>query len=60
MTIHISKRNPSVILSRAKDLTKAALITVGQQRDPSFVGEVPHFVRDAPHSTRGSALLTTF
>jgi hypothetical protein len=54
MTIRISKRTPSVILSRAKDLTKAALITLGQQRDPSFVGEVP-----LP-STRGSALLTTF
>jgi hypothetical protein len=49
-----------VILSGAKDLTLASLITVRIQRDANFVGEVPHFVRDEPRSTRHRALFTSY
>ena len=41
-----------VILSPAKDLTQASLITLIKHRDTNFVGEVPHFVRDDLHWAR--------
>ena len=48
-----------VILSGAKDLTQATLISPGKQSDTSTVREVLHFVRDDPRATRGGVLFTT-
>jgi hypothetical protein len=51
-----------VILSRAKDLTQASLITLEKQRDANSVDEVPLLRlrdRDDLRSTRGGALFTT-
>ncbi len=49
-----------VILSVAKNLTQAFLITLRTQRDTSSVGEVPHSVRDDQRSTRHGALFTPY
>ena len=51
-----------VILSGAKDVTQAWLITLEKQRDANSVGEVPLprlRGRDDPRSTRGAVLFTT-
>ena len=51
-----------VILSGAKDVTQAWLITLEKQRDANSVGEVPLprlRDRDDPRSTRGGVLFTT-
>ena len=48
-----------VILSGAKDLTQATLISPGKQSDTNTVREVPYFVRDDRRSTRGGVLFTT-
>ena len=51
-----------VILSGAKDLIQAWLITFEKQRDANFVGGVPLprlQDRDGPRSTRGGVLFTT-
>jgi hypothetical protein len=48
-----------VILSGAKDLTPASLITLEKQRDANSVGGVPHFVRDYTCSTRDRMLFAT-
>jgi hypothetical protein len=57
MRSHPDKLPGVVILSGAKDLTPASLITLGKQRDKKSVGEVPHFVRgDACPMQRGLLL----
>jgi hypothetical protein len=51
-----------VILSGAKDLTQAWLITLEKQRDANSVGEVPLSRvrdRDDSRSTRGAVPFTT-
>jgi hypothetical protein len=48
-----------VILSGAKDLTQASLITLEKQRDANSLGVVPHFVRDDTYSTRDRMLFAT-
>jgi hypothetical protein len=53
------KFSTSVILSGAKDLTQATLITREKQSDTNAVREVPDFVRDDPRSTRSGVLFTT-
>ena len=54
-----SDKLPSVvILSGAKDLTPASLITLGKQRDTNSVGEVPHSVRDDVHPMQRGLSLT--
>jgi hypothetical protein len=57
---HSHKVVPLVILSVAKNLTQAFLITLRTQRDTSSVGEVPHSVRDDQRSTRHGALFTPY
>ncbi len=47
-----------VILSGAKDLTQASLITLGKQHDTNSVVDVPHFVRDDARPMRHGLLLT--
>jgi hypothetical protein len=46
MRSHSDKLPSVAILSGAKDLTPASLITLGKQRDTNSIGEVPHTVRD--------------
>jgi hypothetical protein len=58
MRSHSHKLATLVILSVAKDLTQASLITLGKQRDTNSVGEVPHFVRDDARPMRRGVLLT--
>jgi len=51
-----------VVLSGAKDLTQASLITLEKQREANSVDEVPLLRlrdRDDPRSTRGGVLFTT-
>lgn len=51
-----------VILSGAKDLTQASLITLEKQRDANSACELPLprlRDRDDPRSTRGGVLFTT-
>lgn len=48
-----------VILSGAKNLTQASLITLEKQRDANSEGVVPHFVRDDTCSTRDRMLFAT-
>jgi len=48
-----------VILSGAKDLTQASLITLEKPRDANSVGVVPHFARDDTCSTRDRMLFAT-
>jgi hypothetical protein len=52
MRIHSYQFATLVILSVAKDLTQAFLITLRTQRATSSVGEVPHSVRDDARSAR--------
>ena len=48
-----------VILSGAKDLTQASLITLEKQRDANSVGVVANFVRDDTCPTRDRMLFAT-
>ena len=48
-----------VILSAAKDLTQATLITREKQSDTNAAREVPHFVRDDPRSKQSGVLFAT-
>jgi hypothetical protein len=57
MRSHPDKLPGMVILSGAKDLTPASLITLGKQRDTNSVGELPHFVRDDARPMQRALLL---
>ena len=59
MSSHSGKLPTRVILSAAKDLTQASLITLRIQRKTSSVGEVPHSVRDDRRSTQRRVPFTT-
>jgi hypothetical protein len=48
-----------VILSGAKNLTQASLITLEKQRDTNSLGVVPHFVRDDTCSRRDRMVFAT-
>ena len=58
MRSHPAKLPGVVILSGAKELTPASLITLGKQRNANSVGKVPHFVRDDAHPIQRCLLLT--
>jgi len=59
MRSHFYKPPTWVILSGAKDLTQALLITLRERRDTTSVHEVSRLVRDDPRSTRHRVLFTT-
>jgi hypothetical protein len=59
MNIPSSRRNLSVVLSGAKDLTQAAPTRLGERGAPGSVGEVLHFVRDDSRPTRRDVLFIT-
>jgi hypothetical protein len=58
MRSHPDKLPGVFILSGAKDLTQASLITLRIQRDTNSVGEIPHFVRDDAGPMQRDLLLT--
>jgi hypothetical protein len=58
MRSHPDKLPGVLILSGAKDLTQASLITLRIQRDTNSVGEIPHFVRDDARPMQRDLLLT--
>jgi len=58
MRSHSDELSTWVILSGAKDVTAASLITLRKQRDTNSVSEVRRFVRDDGCPTRHHALYT--